>query len=206
MDKAKGATIVPGPSGQPPTPPAPAGAGPEPARGGGVTMLDAAALVTGGAVASVHFREFEDEIAGLTLLGWALLVPAFAWLALTAAGPFVFLVRRFSRRPDGYPAADDWLWLAFGLPWVVAALVRSAAAGMMDGPGPVYNAGLFAGLVGATLPALARLWRSLPPIDPTAAGPSGPPPRPPASWTGRIGRAVAIAWPLQLGLGLMVSK
>ena len=119
------------------------GSGPATGRAGGITMLDAAALVTGGAVASVHFREFDEEMAGLTLLGWALLVPAFAWLALTAAGPFVFLVRRFSRRPDGYPGPDDWLWLAFGLPWVVAALVRSGAGGLPESANRAYATCLF---------------------------------------------------------------
>ncbi len=136
---------------------------PGPPRGGGITMLDAAALVTGGAVASVHFREFEDEIAALTLLGWALLVPAFAWLALTAAGPFVFLVRRFSRRPDGYPGPDDWIWLAFGLPWLVARWCGpSAAGGLPDESNSVYTASLFLGLAAATIPAVGRLRLSLP--------------------------------------------
>lgn len=181
--------------------------GPTPGRAGGITMLDAAALVTGGAVASVHFRDFEEEISGLSFLGWALLVPAFAWLALTAAGPFVFLVRRFSRRPDDYPSPDDCLWLAFGLPWAVAALVRSGSGGLPEGANSVYGAGLFLGLAGATAPALVRLWRSLPQIDPLAAGPPPPaPPRPPRSWTARIGRAVSVAWPLQFGLGLIVTR
>ncbi len=94
-------------------------------RAGGLTMLDVTALVTGAAVASVHFRDFEEDIAGLTLVGWTLLVPAFAWLALTAAGPFVFLVRRFSRRPEGYPGPYDWLWLGL-----------RAAVGRR-GPGPL---------------------------------------------------------------------
>ncbi|HEY2156431.1 MAG TPA: hypothetical protein VGH33_12425 [Isosphaeraceae bacterium] len=176
-------------------------------RAGGLTMLDAAALVTGGAVASVHFRDFDEEIAGLGLLGWALLVPAFAWLALTAAGPFVFLVRRFSRRPDGYPGPYDWLWLGFGLPWVVAALVRSGLGGLPDGTGAIYSAFLYIALAAATIPALARLWRSLPRIEPMA-GVGGLPPSPPkpTSWTGRIGRAIAVLWPLQFGLGLVVTK
>jgi hypothetical protein len=174
-------------------------------RRGGVTMLDAAALVTGGAVASVHFREFEDEIGGLTLLGWALLVPSFAWLALTAAGPFVFLVRRFSRRPEGYPSPDDWVWLALGLPWVVAGLVRSASGGLPEGANSLYATGLLLGLVMASVPAVARLWRLLPRIDPISSGPA-PTVRPAGSWTARLGRAVAIAWPLQLGLGLLVTK
>lgn len=182
--------------------------GPAPGRSGGITMLDAAAFVTGGAVASVHFRDFEDEISGLTLLGWALLVPAFAWLALTAAGPFVFLVRRFSRRPDGYPGPDDYLWLAFGIPWVVAALVRSGPGSLPGGVNSAYAAGLFLGLAAATAPALVRLWRSLPRIDPVATGaaPHSAPRQHPASWTERIGRAVAVAWPLQFGLGLVVTR
>jgi hypothetical protein len=176
-------------------------------RAGGLTMLDAAALVTGGAVASVHFRDFEDEIAGLGLPGWALLVPAFAWLAITAAGPFVFLVRRFSRRPVGYPGPYDWLWLGFGLPWVLAALVRSASGGLPDGVAAVYSAGLFGGLAAATAPALVRLWRSLPRIEPTDRAGHAPPTTPkPDSWTGRIGRAVAVLWPLQFGMGLVVTR
>jgi hypothetical protein len=181
---------------------------PRPAnRAGGLTMLDAAAFVTGAAVASVHFRDFDEEIAGLGLPGWALLVPAFAWLALTAAGPFVFLVRRFSRRPDGYPGPYDWLWLGFGLPWVVAALVRSGLGGLPDGTGTLYSGFLFVALAAATVPSLARLWLSLPRIEPTAGGgPVPPAPPKPESWTGRIGRAVAILWPLQFGLGLMVTR
>jgi hypothetical protein len=175
-------------------------------------MLDATAFVTGAAVASVHFRDFEEEIGGLTLLGWALLVPAFAWLALTAAGPFVFLVRRFGRRADGYPCGDDCLWLGFGLPWVVAALVRSAMGRLPEGEPVAYSAGLFLGLAAATAPTLVRLWRSLPRLDPAGTGPT-PAPKPtaagpssPGSWTGRIGRAIAVTWPLQFGLGLVVTR
>ncbi len=176
-------------------------------RAGGLTMLDATALVTGAAVASVHFRDFDEDIAGLTFIGWALLVPAFAWLAVTAAGPFVFLVRRFSRRPDGYPGPYDWLWLGFGLPWVVAALVRSALGGLPDGTGAVYSAFLFITLAAATIPALTRLWNSFPRIEPTrAVGLAPPTTAGPVSWTGRIGRAVAVLWPLQFGLGLAVTQ
>jgi hypothetical protein len=179
-----------------------------PAAGAGrLTMLDAASLVTGAAVASVHFRDFDEEIGGLGLLGWALLIPAFAWLALTAAGPFVFLGRRFSRRPDGYPGPYDRLWLGFGLPWVVAALVRSALGGLPDGTGAIYSGLLFIALAAATIPALGQLWRSLPRIEPTAvAGPAPSAPPKPESWTGRIGRAVAVLWPLQFGLGLAVTQ
>src|SRR4051794_13767557 len=93
--------------------------GPEPV--GGVTVLDGGALVVGAAVASIHIRAAlrdEDRLDGL---GWALLWLTLAGVALTAAGPFVFLVRRYGRRPTGYPRTGDWLWLALGLPWILAA-------------------------------------------------------------------------------------
>jgi hypothetical protein len=146
-------------------------------------------------------------MAGLTPLGWVLLVSAFVWLGMTAAGPFVFLVRRFGRRPGGYPSSDDRLWLAFGLPWAIAALVRSGSGALPDGANSVYSACLFAGLAAASAPAVVRLWRSLSRIDALATGSAAPPPPPrPDSWTGRIGRAVAILWPLQFGLGLVVTR
>ncbi len=176
-------------------------------RAGGLTMLDATALVTGGAVASVHFRDFDEEIAGLGLAGWALLVPAFAWLALTAAGPSVFLVRRFSRRPEGYPGPYDWLWLGFGLPWLVAGLFRSASGGLTDEAASRYAEFLFVALAGAAIPALLRLWRSFSRAEPsTGPGHVSPTAPQPASWTARVGRAIAVLWPLQFGLGLLVTK
>src|ERR687894_3124113 len=78
-------------------------------KGGGFTLLDGAALVTGAAVASVHIRE---AIADGHLLGpgWALAWMTFAGIALTASGPFVFLLRRLGRRPMGYPRIGDRLW------------------------------------------------------------------------------------------------
>src|SRR5207249_1319831 len=82
----------------------------------GFTLLDGAALVTGAAVASVHIRE---AIADGHLLGpgWALAWLSFAGIALTAAGPFVFLLRRLGRRPPGYPRIGDRLWALLGGPW-----------------------------------------------------------------------------------------
>jgi hypothetical protein len=175
-------------------------------QAGGITMLDGAALVTGAAVASVHFREFTDEMSGLTILGWTMLLAAFAWLAVTAAGPFVFLVRRFSRRPEGYPKAGDLLWLAFGLPWAIAALFRSGAGNLVDSGNAYYVKGLFAGLFaasGLSLWQIVRTWKSIGPGAP--ASPVSPEPTA-STWTELIGRTVAIAWPIQLGLGFVVTK
>jgi len=174
-------------------------------RPGGITMLDAAALVTGAAVASVHFREFTGEIAALTPVGWLFLVSAFAWLGLTAAGPFVFLVRRFSRRPEGYPGPGDGLWLAFGLPWVAAALLRSGAGSLIDGGNAAYVNALFLGLFAASALGLRRLLARFPGTEPGPWHVPGTPPRH-ESWTQLIGRAVTVAWPLQLGLGFVVTK
>jgi hypothetical protein len=168
---------------------------------GGLTMLDAAALVTGGAVASVHFRPFEEEIGGLTPLGFSFLVLAFAWLAVTAAGPFVYLVRRYGRRRPGYPSPPDLLWLAFGLPWAIAALYRSIAESMSTAANILYGNALFIGLALASGLAVFRLKRAWSALD--AARTSKAPRR---TWTEWIGTAIAVAWPLQLGLGFVVTK
>src|SRR4051794_40855960 len=90
------------------------------AIGGGFTVLDGAALVVGAAVASVHIRSAVPA-DGLNGLGWAMLWMPLAGVALTAAGPFVFLVRRYGRRPIGYPAVGDRLWCLLGLPWLLTA-------------------------------------------------------------------------------------
>jgi hypothetical protein len=170
-------------------------------RSGGITMLDAAALVTGGAVASVHFRPFEEEIGKLTPLGSSFLVLAFAWLALTAAGPFVYLVRRYGRRRSGYPSPPDLLWLAFGLPWTIAALYRSGAGNLSTAANILYGNALFIGLALASCLAVLRLKRAWDALD--AAHATKAPRR---TWTEWIGTAIAVAWPLQLGLGFVVTK
>ncbi len=64
--------------------------GPEP--GAGFSVLDGVALVIGAAVASFHMRGVvRNELAAP---GWALIWGSFLWVALTAAGPFVFVGRR----------------------------------------------------------------------------------------------------------------
>jgi hypothetical protein len=161
-------------------------------------MLDGAALVTGGAVASVHFRELTDELTGLTILGWLFLAAAFGWLALTSAGPFVFLVRRFSSRPIGYPSPDDWLWLAVGLPWLLTALYRSACGTSFDPTNSIYGTCLFLGLFAASGLSLLRILRTWSSI--------GEGERDGGSWTDLVGRVLSVTWPLQLGLGFVVTR
>lgn len=176
-----------------------------PGRGGEITMMDGVAMVTGAAVASVHFRDFTDEVAALTLPGWLLLIVAFAWLSVTSAGPFVYLVRRFSHRTEGYPGPWDGVWVAFGIPWLLAGLVRSGAGSAVEEGNAIYSGTLFSGLFLASGLALRRLLLAWPPAS-TAAPVAPPEPAPIRSWTGRIGRALSIGWPLQLGLGLVVTK
>ena len=94
----------------------------------------------GSAVASVHVRLAIPEAAGPAEWAWAWCL--FTWLTLTSAGPYVFLVRRFFTRPTGYPKLGDQLWALAGLPWLLAAMVRSgeppgdAVTGHLD---PAYR-------------------------------------------------------------------
>ena len=92
-------------------------------------MLDGAAIVTGAAVASIHIRGVIRDSDHLAAPGWLLIWGTFAWVALTAAGPFLFLVRRFLRRPADYPKVGDTLWAVLGLPWLLTAVIRSATPG-----------------------------------------------------------------------------
>jgi hypothetical protein len=171
------------------------------------TVLDGVALVMGAAVASVHLRDLVNQDRHLTGLGWALVWITFSGVALSAAGPFLFLARRFGRRPDGYPREGDWLWFLLGVPWALTALLRPRpSGGVLPDPraGPdvrleLYSASLWIGLGVASLVALAVVWKEwvmTPPKPPDA--------RPPTHWTDRVGLGLAIAWPLQWGFGLVV--
>src|SRR5262245_62922958 len=91
--------------------------------GDGFRVLDGAALVMGAAVASVHIRNVIRDNLGA--FGWVLVWCTFSWVALTASGPFLFLVRRFARRLPRYPQVGDGLWALLGIPWLMTALVRS---------------------------------------------------------------------------------
>ena len=170
--------------------------------GGGFTVLDGAALVTGAAVASVHIRSAVPEFDGPGDWAWAWCL--FTWLSLTSAGPFVFLVRRFFTRPSGYPGLGDRLWAISGAPWLLAAAVKTGEpagevlAGQVD---PAYVYCLSMGLCLVTMvdiPVLAARYLLGDPSRPKAHGPS--------TWTDRLGFFLAIAWPIQCGVGLVVMS
>ena len=163
----------------------------------GPTMLDAAALVIGAAVASIHIRSSIPR--GLPDGAWLLIWATFAGIATTAAGPFLMLGRRFGRPTPGYPRTGDLLWTLLGSPWVVAALIRAASIPGRDRSDDPTAMALTIGIGLASLIALAVVWKTwvmVPPGKSAAASPS--------SWTERVGLTLAVAWPVQCGLGLIV--
>jgi hypothetical protein len=162
--------------------------------GSGFSVLDGVALVTGAAVAAVHIRDVIR--AGLNPLGWALIWGTFAWVALTAAGPFVYLFRRFARRLPDYPRVGDALWAILGLPWLATAVLKSADLG---GEPPRIEWSLAVGLAIASMIALAVVWRKWVMVPPEQARRAAAPP-----WTNRLGLILSIAWPIQCGAGFLV--
>jgi hypothetical protein len=169
--------------------------------GGGFTLLDGAALVIGAAVASVHMRE--RVRTALPAGAWGLAWITFAGIAVSAAGPFVYLARRYGRRQAGYPRIGDWLWTVMGVPWILTALVRPAALiSPATGTDPLlYTLTLWLGLAAACFfgwVVVWKMWVLSPPGQGLREGS--------LNWTERIGLGLAIAWPVQCGLGLLVSN
>lgn len=162
----------------------------------GFTLLDGAAMIIGAAAASLHFSEATPE--GLTGLGWGLLWGAFAGIALTSAGPFLFLARRHVRKLDLYPQAGDRLWAVLGLPWICSALVRPRRSALCTG-GELYTGVLTIGLALAILASMVSVFKiCLPPVSNKSREVLAP------SWTNRVGFALAVAWPLQCGYALLL--
>ncbi len=169
--------------------------------GGGFGVLDGVALVTGAAVASVHLRY---AVPGPESLGeWVWFAGLFAWLAITSAGPFLYLVRKFGSRPPGYPRLGDRLWILSGLPWILAALLvsgeraRTVTSSPLD---PAYVVCLGVGLflvAAVAVPVLTRVYLLGDPSQPRA-------PEPPTPWTCRLGLGLTVAWPLQCGAALVL--
>jgi hypothetical protein len=169
--------------------------------GFGFTMLDGIAIVMGAAVASVQLRDAVPR--GLTLLGWGLVWLTFAGVALSAAGPFVMLERRFGRRPKGYPKAGDRLWAVQGTPWVLTALLRPSSAAVAGSDSLyLYRVCLWAGVTIASGVAIVGVWRAWARISPVSV--SGEFGR--RRWTERVGLVLAIAWPLQSGCVLVLAE
>ncbi|HWE37945.1 MAG TPA: hypothetical protein VG406_15350 [Isosphaeraceae bacterium] len=167
-------------------------------RRGGFTLLDGAAMIVGAAVASVHFS---GVVPGrLTGLGWAFVWGAFAGVAVTAAGPALFVARRFVRRAAGYPRVGDATWAVLGLPWLFTALLR-APKGPTAPPGELYSTALTMGIAATSVVALAVAWRRWVSISKAEAESIAATP-----WTNRLGLVLAVAWPLQWGYGLLLLE
>lgn len=160
-----------------------------------MSVLDGGALVTGSAVASLHvLRVMRSE---LTAAGWVMLGLTFTLLAVTATGPFLFLVRRYIRRPPDYPGVGDRLWALLGTPWALTAVVQSASPG--EGRDGLIWILLVGGLAVASVIAVVEVWSTWVMVAPEQAERVEM-----GAWTNRVGLVLAVAWPLQCGLGMIV--
>jgi hypothetical protein len=149
----------------------------------------------GSAIASVHVLRIMR--GGLSAAGWVMASLMFAYVSLTAAGPFIYLARRYSRRLPGYPRTGDILWAILGLPWLAAAILQAAMTGEDPRQDPLFSSTLTVGLAIACTTTLVIVWGKWVMVPPqqAAAFESGP-------WTNRVGLILAIAWPIQCGLAM----
>jgi hypothetical protein len=165
--------------------------------GGGFSVLDGVALVTGSAIASsLILGVRREDVSGP---GWIMIVVTFTLVALTAAGPFVFLARRFVRRLPNYPKIGDRLWALLGLPWLATALIQSVNPGSEPRQNPLFSTTLSVGLAIVCLIALCVVWGTWVVVSPEQAARIEV-----APWTNRVGLILSIAWPVQCGLGMIV--
>lgn len=165
--------------------------------GGGFSVLDGAALVMGSALSSILMLGVRrPELSGA---GWVMIGVTFVLVAVTAAGPFIYLVRRFFRRVPGYPKIGDKLWALLGLPWLASALVQSVTPGTEPRHNPLFASALSVGVAVACLIALTVVWGTWVVVPPEQAARVES-----APWTNRVGLILSIAWPLQCGLGMIV--
>jgi hypothetical protein len=164
---------------------------------GGFSVLDLAALVMGSAIASIHVLRVMRE--DLSTGGWIMIGLVFVGVTLTAAGPFVFLARRFARREPDYPKIGDRLWALLGIPWLASAVLKSATPGNGPRYEPLFTMTLSLGLAIVCMIALAVVWSTWVMVPPAQAARLET-----GAWTNRVGLIVAIAWPLQCGLGMIV--
>src|SRR5438270_5582980 len=135
--------------------------------GGGFSVLDGAALVMGSAIASIHtLRVMRGDLTGA---GWIMIWITFTWVAVTAAGPFLFLARRFARRLSDYPNIGDRLWALLGIPWLATAVLQSAAPGSDARQNSLFTTTLSVGLAIACLINLGVIWKTWVMVPPDQA-------------------------------------
>ena len=115
------------------------------------------------------------------------------------AGRLIFLARRYSRRLPGYPKLGDWLWTLLGVPWVITAIIESVVPGEDPHQNPLFDTTLIISLALSCLIALVVVWGTWVMVPPEQAAQIER-----APWTNRVGLILAIAWPIQCGLGLVV--
>jgi hypothetical protein len=165
--------------------------------GSDINVLDGVALVMGSAIASVHIlRVIRSEFTGAS---WVMVWITFVLVAVTSTGPFIFLARRFSRRLPGYPRIGDGLWALLGLPWLITAIIQSAVPGQDPRNNPLLSGVLTIGLALVCVIALVIVWGTWVMVPPEQAARIEA-----APWTNRVGLILAIAWPIQCGLGMVV--
>jgi hypothetical protein len=161
------------------------------------TLLDGVALVVAAAVASVHMKTPVQSASGTA---WVLVWVAFAGVGLTAAGPILYLARRYGRGLESYPRLGDRLWAVLGSPWIVTSPLRTSGAGADLRVFRTYGIVLTTTVVAACVIVLAVLWKKWVLTPPTARLPS----KGSSSWTERLGMAISVAWPLQCGFLMVV--
>jgi hypothetical protein len=86
-----------------------------------------------------------------------------------------------------------------GVPWVLTAVIQSATAGSEGRQGSLFAMALGVGLGVVSLIALGVVWSTWVIVSPEQAARVEV-----APWTNRVGLILAIAWPIQCGLGLIV--
>jgi hypothetical protein len=166
--------------------------------GSGISVLDGVALVAGAAVASVHLMGLlrQTEPGEVWVLFWG----AFAWVTLTATGPFLYVLRKYFRALDGYPKTGDRLWAMLGLPWVLtSALATSPGSAGLSVGNSAYAAVLSVALALVSVIAVAVVWGAWVMVTPGEANE-----RFGAPWTNRVGLILSVAWPVQCGVGMIV--
>jgi hypothetical protein len=166
----------------------------------GPTVLDGTALVVGAAVAAAHVRRVVPEFT--TTPSRYLLALTFLGIALSAAGPLVYVVRRWLRPGPEPQRLGDRLWALLGLPWIATAW-----AGGTHPPLEIARSSpdlctvlLMIGVGLASIVCLASMWAHWIMIP---RGRLLDEER--APWTHRLGMILAVAWPLQFGFTLIVS-